>query len=411
MRSLLLEKLDSMGGEGKRRGIGGGELRDPAESVGGKPRNKPQPKTLTAAELAGKKFEPLRWIIPAILPEGVSLLVGSPKIGKSWLALDLCVSKALGGDVLGEIKNIVPGESLYLALEDNQRRLQRRLNSRLRGRRAPEGMHITCEWPGMASGGVQHLRDWIAANPNCRLVIIDTLARFRPPSNAKKGIYEQDHDIGTALIGIAAEFQIAIVLIHHDRKAESEDILQCISGSQGLAGGVDNVLILRRSRFTADAELHVTGRDIEDEQVYSLEFRKDSCSWAIVGAGKESLLAPEKRRIIEMLKDKGPMSGRDVAGVLHPGKAIERNCKELQRVNRTLSSLVESGLIEKQGNAYSSKSTEYSEYAEYSEYTEYSEYGGSEEGDSCVHGVERIQCIQCIHTPQGSPKEPYTEEF
>lgn len=321
-----------------RRGLFGGPLRDPAD-VGRKTAKPPPaepPQTITANTLQGVKFEPLRWVIPGIVPEGVALLVGAPKIGKSWVCLDWCIAVASGGDVFGSIAGVEPGESLYLALEDNKRRIQRRLSTRLQDTPWPEKMHICCEWPRMDAGGVESLRVWLEEHPGCRLVVIDTLAMFRPPTSAKKSVYEQDHAFGAALLKLAADFHCAIVIVHHNNKSKAEDVLETISGSQGLAGGVDNVLVMRRARFTAGAELHVTGRDIEDEQVYQLAFDKTSCSWRLFGSGQESLLPRELKNIVNLLKDKGPLTGKEITQLLHPGLVVGRTCKEWTAVRKNL---------------------------------------------------------------------------
>ncbi len=323
-----------------RRGLFGGPLRDPGD-IGRKTAKPPaelppMPQTITANTLQSVKFDPLRWVIPGIVPEGVALLVGAPKIGKSWVCLDWCIAVASGGDVFGSIAGIEPGESLYLALEDNKRRIQRRLGSRLQDTPWPEKMHINCEWPRMDMGGVELLRGWLGEHPGCRLVVIDTLAMFRPPTSSNKSVYEQDHAFGAALLKLAVDFHCAIVIVHHNNKSKAEDVLETISGSQGLAGGVDNILVMRRARFTAGAELHVTGRDIEDEQVYQLAFDKASCAWRLFGSGQESLLPREFKNIVKLLKDKGPLTGKEITQLLHPGLVIDRTCKEWTAVRKNL---------------------------------------------------------------------------
>ena len=65
------------------------------------------------------------WAIPGLLPVGLTILAGRPKVGKSWLTLQIALAVASGGRVLGQ-----PGEKgpvLYLALEDPPRRLKERM--------------------------------------------------------------------------------------------------------------------------------------------------------------------------------------------------------------------------------------------------------------------------------------------
>ena len=112
--------------------------------------------TFTAADLMREELPPVRWAVPGILPEGLSLLAGKPKLGKSWLALGLAVAKASGGLALGKIP-VDRGGVLYLALEDNRRRLQNRLRKVLGGDAAPEGLHIATEWARVDEGGADAL--------------------------------------------------------------------------------------------------------------------------------------------------------------------------------------------------------------------------------------------------------------
>ncbi|MDD3493145.1 MAG: AAA family ATPase, partial [Candidatus Thermoplasmatota archaeon] len=139
-------------------------------------------KTITGADLAKKEFPPIRWAVPGLLPEGYGILGGRPKIGKSWLAFDLALAVASGGYAIGS--NEYPVESgtvLYLALEDNERRLQERQKILLNGQAGgPQDLHLVTNWKRLNEGGLEALEAWLDANPDCRLVIIDTLARAKP---------------------------------------------------------------------------------------------------------------------------------------------------------------------------------------------------------------------------------------
>jgi len=177
------------------------------------------------------------------------------------------------------------------------------------------------------------------------------MAKFRPPTKATKGLYEQDYAVGSALLPVAAKHRAAIVLIAHTRKGESDDPLEMISGTTGLSGGVDNIMLLRRSRFTESAELSVTGRDIEDDQIYSLGWDKEACRWVISGTGPGALLTPERKRVLDIITDHGPIGGRDVAATIYPGK-ITRDSKEWNLVRKHLAKLVDQGLIRLEDRKY-----------------------------------------------------------
>src|SRR5918995_3091979 len=135
----------------------------------------------TAAELRRKVFPDIKWIVPGYLAEGCTLLAGRPKLGKSWLALDIGLAVAAGRYVLGDIL-CEPGDVLALCLEDNERRLQRRIAKVLGALGAgwPERFTYATEWPGANDGGLDMIRDWIERADNPRLVIVDVLAMFRP---------------------------------------------------------------------------------------------------------------------------------------------------------------------------------------------------------------------------------------
>src|SRR5215217_4338909 len=139
----------------------------------------PTPTTMTAAELMDKELPPVKWAVSGVLPEGVTILAGKPKMGKSWLALGLCVAVASGGRALGKIRAECGG-ALYLGLEDQERRLQRRLKKILAGGNAPEGLEVTWAWPRLDQGGVEALRDYLKERPATRLLVIDTLKKIRP---------------------------------------------------------------------------------------------------------------------------------------------------------------------------------------------------------------------------------------
>ena len=126
-------------------------------------------------------------------------------------------------------------------------------------------MHIATEWPRLDEGGVEVLEDWLRDHPDARLIVIDTLAKVRPRIKGQN-IYQEDYAALEELLSLAAEHSVAIIVVHHLRKMGADDPLDEISGSTGLSGEVDEALILKRERGRADAFLHVTGREIEEER-------------------------------------------------------------------------------------------------------------------------------------------------
>ncbi len=264
------------------------------------------PTGTTAAELMSTVFAPMRWTVPGILPEGVTILSGKAKMGKSWLALGWCIAVATGGAALGK-RQVEQGEALYLALEDNPRRIQSRLRKVLAGDKAPEGFYIYTEWERFDNGGVEALHYWLQDHPNTRLVVIDTLKKVRPRGNGNRNIYDVDYEALEPLLPIAAEHNVSIMVVHHNNKMlDPTDPFDSISGSTGLTGGVDSVLILNRERGKADAFLYVDGRDIEDQGEHPLKWDHNVCSWTLSdGEPMEYRMSDERRVIFDVLPDHG----------------------------------------------------------------------------------------------------------
>src|SRR5215210_7942081 len=271
------------------------------------------PTTMTAAELMDKELPPVKWAVSGVLPEGVTILAGKPKMGKSWLALGLCVSVAAGGYALGKIPAECGG-ALYLGLEDPERRLQRRLKKVLAGATAPEGLEVGWSWPRLDQGGVEALRKHLEDHPDTRLIVIDTLKKIRPRESGSRGVYDLDYEALEPLLPLAAEFGVAILVVHHQRKMEAGDPLDTISGSTGLTGGVDGALVLKRDRGKQDATLLVDGRDIEEPSELALRWEADIASWTLMGDAEQFRISNERRAILDALRSAGvPLAPKEIA--------------------------------------------------------------------------------------------------
>jgi AAA domain len=294
------------------------------------------PTTMSAAELMGLELPPVRWAVPDVLPEGVTILAGKPKMGKSWLGLGLCVSVAAGGRALGKIPT-ERGVALYLGLEDNKRRLQRRLKKILNGRSAPDGLEVYWEWPQLDHGGVEALDSWLETHPETRLVVVDTLKKIRPRDGQSRSVYDLDYEALEPLVGLAAAHGVALLVVHHLRKLEAGDPFDMISGSTGLTGGVDGALVLKRDRGKQDATLMVDGRDIEEPSELALRWDADIASWSLMGDAEEFRMSEERRDIVNLLRRVGePLGPKDIAQVLG---------RNYGAVRVMLSEMVKDGLI------------------------------------------------------------------
>jgi RecA-family ATPase len=179
----------------------------------------------TADELMAEQFPPPRWAVPGLIAEGVNLLAGPPKVGKSWLSLGLALAVAGGDDALGSIP-VQAGPVLYLALEDTPRRLQSRMGKLLDERHAPRGLTLATTCPPLPEGGAAAIASWLTRNPAARMVVIDVFAKVRGRAPAGPvSAYDADY----AAIGhakkLADDYAVAVVLVHHVRKAGAEDFL------------------------------------------------------------------------------------------------------------------------------------------------------------------------------------------
>jgi hypothetical protein len=277
--------------------------------------NRTQP--ITAAELMEMEFEDTRWVVPGVLPEGLTLLVGKPKKGKSWMALGICEAVAAGGVAFGDRK-VEQGDTLYLALEDNRKRLKKRLKKVLNGAMAPERMHLHTEWPRLDEGGAERLDEWLTEHSGARLVVIDTLARIRQPARGQN-VYHEDYMALKALLPIAAKHGVAIVVVHHLRKMAASDPLDEISSSTGLTAGVDGFLILRRTPGSKGPTLYVDGRDIEEPTEYALHWNLNTATWTIEGDAEEVHVSKERADILLTLnRARVYMTPKEVTEALGP---------------------------------------------------------------------------------------------
>jgi AAA domain-containing protein len=208
-----------------------------AESV---PPQHRQPSIFSLPDLLSWELPPVRWTIPDILPEGLTLLAGKPKLGKSWLALSVALSIAAGGVALGA-QPVAKGDVLYLALEDNARRLQSRARRLLTSMsETPSNIDFALEWPRLSVGGLACLEAYLKGHPNLRMVVIDTWARVAPPSGERRcSQYEGDYEALMPLKRLADTYHVSILAVHHLRKTGSHDVLDEIIGSTGVTGAVD----------------------------------------------------------------------------------------------------------------------------------------------------------------------------
>lgn len=290
------------------RSLPGATNRQEPEPAQPAKRNPDAPQYFSFAELAAMQFPSPSWILPDILPDtGLYLLSGKPKCGKSWLALSLALSVTTGGSCLS--RPVQQGRVMYLALEDTPRRFMQRmhkiqpdclLNPAVKA--AFENGMFTPTFPKIGRGFEAAIEKAVTG-AGVRLLIIDTLAKVRPIGGGNANRYDADYGAVGALKDIADKFGICVLVLHHTRKAEADDVHDTVSGTNGIAGAADGSLVLVRQRGgDGSATLAVTGRDVAEAE-FGLKF-KDGF-WEFVGDAAEVKASTEQNAIFNALKGYG----------------------------------------------------------------------------------------------------------
>lgn len=298
------------------------------------------------AWLDTQEFPPLEYAVAGIVPEGFGLLVSPPKAGKSWLVCGVGLACATGGLALGRI-SVDKRPVLYLALEDGQRRLQSRCRRIMCDQPIPAIHFVTKAKPGEVIPMItEFLQRYSDGKP---LIILDTLGKARPPRPPGADLYAWDYAIGTQLKdAIDSTTGASLLVVHHTRKAESSDFVDSVSGSQGIAGSADFLLVLSRKRHSDDALLSVTGRDLSEAE-YALTVTDGV--WQLDGGTLiDAAKTAEQRREKQQL---GDISAKVLAFVDQRDETRAGDLGEIgidQHTARTyLSRLAESGRICKTG--------------------------------------------------------------
>jgi hypothetical protein len=257
------------------------------------------PTVQTLDDLMRKEIADVRFAVDGVIGEGVTLLAAKPKKGKTVFMLQIALCVPNGAKALGGMAATDKGEVLYLALEENERRMQRRARKLLAGESAPPGIHLIYDWPQFTNGGVEALDRWMDAHPKTRLIVIDTLERVRPTRRGNGNIYADDYAAVKDIQRFAGVRQVSVVLVHHTGKAGREDPLDEVSGSTGLTGGVDNILVMRSANGLV--ELHRQGRDFTDNSAIALKGNPETLLWQWVGEVEEVRRSQAREELLNAL--------------------------------------------------------------------------------------------------------------
>ena len=238
-------------------------------------------------ELRERYIPPAVYLVDEMVTTGLGMVVAPPKFGKSWFALDLALSIATGTPFFG--KRTTRAGVLYYALEDNDRRVQRRMNQ-VSGeeRKDLSWFYHTEDAPTMGEGLFEEIDDYLDMYPEIKFVVIDTLQKVRPPAKRSEGAYANDYNDAGKIQKYALSRDLSILLVHHTRKIiDPNDLIGNISGTNGLSGAIDYAFGMSKKKWDDDqAKLEITGRDIS-KQTYMMAFNNFTCRWENLGTEKE----------------------------------------------------------------------------------------------------------------------------
>jgi hypothetical protein len=260
-------------------------------------------KVYSLADLGDMDFPEQRFLAKDIILLGTTtILAGRPKKGKSWAAFDLSISVATGGNWMNHFA-CERGDVLFLALEDTKRRMKERALKLLQGQPIPKNLYVKHY---IDKDGTQedYLERKLKANPNLKLIVIDTLQMYRT-SKAKKGSdYEHDYESIAAIHRLSKKYNVAILLVHHTKKAKCEETVDEVSGTTGITGAVDTWLILAERQ--SQTRLQGAGRDIEPVN-FPVELSKETSKWEIIDEeAKKKTKQDQARDLIREFLSEGP---------------------------------------------------------------------------------------------------------
>jgi hypothetical protein len=289
----------------------------------------------SAAELVAREFREPKWAVPQLIAEGLTILAGKPKTGKSWLALDFAVAVGGGYPAIGNIE-CQQGNVLLLALEDNDRRLNARLKALLQGRPAPPTLDIATRWRRADAGGLEDLLGWLRQHhKTARLVVIDTLQMIRGERSKSEGVYADDYKAVGQLKDLADRSQVPFAVVHHLRKEGAGDPLESVSGTAGITGSADTIQVLKREPKDPCGLLYVRGRDVPEAEI-AMQFDKGTGKWLRLGAADDWRLSEERRAVVRALIEfDAPMTPAEIADALGKPRGKSNVRMLLRKLHKT----------------------------------------------------------------------------
>ena len=257
---------------------------------------------ISAYDLDQIELPPTRWIVQDLLPSGVAILAAPSKSYKSFMALQLCIAVCNGEKFLNH--DTKKASCLYFDLESTKKRPQSRLRMILGDEPKPKNLYIiTAERKRtegkrkkkrlLGAGFEEEVSQILTKHPDIKLVVIDVFTKIRRPAKRSADAYDRDYEDISLLKELQDKHDVCILIIHHTRKLKDSDVFNTITGSVGIMGSVDLALMINReTRADTEATLHVTGRDVEQQEI-AIEFDRNAFVWTYKGTHEE--IAERKR--------------------------------------------------------------------------------------------------------------------
>jgi RecA-family ATPase len=264
---------------------------------------------------------PVRMVIGDAVPAGLLLLAGDPKAGKSLLLQDLSLAVASGTQAWGALP-VAAGDALYVANEGGKHSFRDRLAKMLGGAPAPSRLDIAYESKSLGGALEAQLHAWLSSREAPRLVVVDTYASVAP---TLRGVdrHQEDYKALAGLAALGQEFpDVLIVLVHHTRKAEGEDVMHRISGSNGMTAATDGNAVLARHTAARRCVLSIRPRNAEESD-FTLE-RGENLRWQVVGSDERAQLSGTRQRILAFIEETGVVTAPQVAEALEVSGATAR---------------------------------------------------------------------------------------
>ena len=287
--------------------------------------------TINAADLQNRTYEPTHFLVDELIPEGLHILAGAPKIGKSFLVAQIAYHVSTG-KALWDYE-VHPGTVLYLALEDDFQRIQSRMFM-MYGVNDTDRLHFATAAGKIGNGLDEQLENFVREHPDTRLIIIDTMQKIREIGGEAYS-YASDYEIIGKLKQFADKHCICVLTVHHTRKQPAGDSFEMISGTTGLLGCADGSLLMQKKKRTAlEATIDVVGRDQQDQILY-LKKDADTQIWNLEKVENEPHKEPPDHvleAVAKLVSAEQPVwtgSPSELADTVHVGMAANALSKYL----------------------------------------------------------------------------------